>query len=254
MKAKPGVNFIMTTVIGGLIFLVPLMFLVFILGKAVGFMMVIAKPLAAWLPVDTVSGVALANLIAILAVIIVSFVAGLIARHTIAGNLMKILETKVLINIPGYTMIKAIKSGFDATETEGIKPVALKLGSAERIALEIEKLPDGRSMVYIPSVPSSWSGISPASKNSQGTIPRSTCTWLRPMHCRTSLERPLHPEEFPTLRQASTRHAPSRRSILTLTPLVSTVLHKKSPQRGLFMFLGGLLSSCPGPHTQPSSQ
>ena len=159
MKDKPGVKFIMTTVIGGLVFLVPLMFLVFILGKAIGFMMIIAKPLADWLPVDTVGGVALANLIAILAVIVVSFVAGLIARHTMAGGFVKTLESKVLMNIPGYTMIKGIKSGFDATETDGMKPIALKLGSAERIALEIEKLPDGRSMVYIPSSPSPWSGI-----------------------------------------------------------------------------------------------
>ena len=159
MKDKPGVKFIMTTVIGGLVFLVPLMVFIFILGKAIGFMMVIAKPLADWLPVDTVGGVALANLIAVLAVIIVSFIAGLIARHTMAGGFVKTLESKVLMHIPGYTMIKGIKSGFDATETERMKPVALKLGSAERIALEIEKLPDGRSMVYIPSSPSPWSGI-----------------------------------------------------------------------------------------------
>ena len=159
MKDKPGVKFIMTTVIGGLVFLVPLMFLIFILGKAIGFMMVIAKPLADWLPVDTVGGVALANLIAILAVIVVSFVAGLIARHTVAAGLVKTLESKVLVKIPGYTIIKGIKSGFDTTETQGMKPVALQLGSAERIALEIEKLPDGRSMVYIPSTPSAWSGI-----------------------------------------------------------------------------------------------
>lgn len=159
MSDKPLVKFVMTTVIGGLVFLVPLMMLIFIIGKAIGFMMIIAKPLADWLPVDTVGGVALANLLAILAVIIVSFVAGLIARHTMAGGLMKTLESKVLMNIPGYTMIKGIKSGFDASETEGMKPVALKLGSAERIALEIEKLPDGRSMIYIPSAPSPWSGI-----------------------------------------------------------------------------------------------
>jgi len=159
MNDKPGVKFIMTTVIGGLVFLVPLMVFIFILGKAIGFMMVIAKPLADWLPVDTVGGVALANLIAILAVIVVSFIAGLIARHTMAGGFVKTLESKVLMHIPGYTMIKGIKSGFDATETERMKPVALKLGSAERIALEIEKLPDGRSMIYIPSSPSPWSGI-----------------------------------------------------------------------------------------------
>jgi uncharacterized membrane protein len=159
MKDKPKIDFIKTTVIGGLIFLVPLMFLMFMLGKALGFMMVIAEPLADWIPIDTVGGVALANLLAILAVIVVSFIAGLVARHSMAAGFVKKLETKVLMNVPGYSMIKGIKSGFDSSETGGMKPVALQLGSAERIALEIEKLPDGRSMVYIPSAPSTWSGV-----------------------------------------------------------------------------------------------
>ena len=159
MKDNPIINFFLTTVIGGLFFLVPLMFLVYILGKAIAFMMVIAEPLADWLPVDTIGGIALANLLGILAVIIVSFIAGLIARHTIADGLVKSLESKVLMKIPGYAMVKGIKSGFDATDAEGMKPVALQLGSAERIAFEIEKLGDGRSMIYVPSAPSPWSGI-----------------------------------------------------------------------------------------------
>jgi uncharacterized membrane protein len=159
MKDNPLVSFILTTIIGGLLFLVPLMFLLFMLGKAIGFMMVIAKPLADWLPVDTVGGVALANLLAILAVVIVCFVAGLVARHSMASGFVKTLENKVLAKIPGYAMIKGIKSGFDSSASEGMKPVALKLGTAERIGLEIEKLADGRSMVYIPSAPSVWSGV-----------------------------------------------------------------------------------------------
>ena len=36
---------------------------------------------------------------------------------------------------------------------------ALALGSAERIGFEIQKLADGRSMVFIPSVPNAFSGI-----------------------------------------------------------------------------------------------
>jgi uncharacterized membrane protein len=81
------------------VFLVPLIFLIFIFGKAINFMMIIAKPVADWLPVDTVGGVALAKLLAILAVIVVSFIAGLVARHTIARGLVKKLESKVLMNI-----------------------------------------------------------------------------------------------------------------------------------------------------------
>ena len=159
MSDKPSQSFIATTIIGGLVFLVPVVFLAYILGKAYGFMLLIAEPIAEWLPVDFVGGIALANLVAILGVIGVSFLAGLIARYTMASDLVNNLETKVLMNIPGYAMIKGIKSGFDTSDAYGMKPVALDLGSVERIALEIEKLPDGRSMIYIPSAPSTWSGI-----------------------------------------------------------------------------------------------
>jgi uncharacterized membrane protein len=159
MKDSKGVKFFTTTVIGGLLFLVPVGFLGFVLFKVFGFMMIIAEPMAAWLPIDTVGGVALANLIAIIAVIVVSFFAGLIARNTLATGVVKKLESRVLMKIPGYTIVKGIKGGFDTEETQHFKPVALALGSAERVGFEIQKLADGRSMVFIPSVPNAFSGI-----------------------------------------------------------------------------------------------
>ncbi|MBT8048290.1 MAG: hypothetical protein HKN57_08530 [Xanthomonadales bacterium] len=159
MKKSKGVQFIKTTVIGGLLFLVPVGFLGFILFKAFDFMLKIAEPMADWLPIDTIGGVALANLIAIAAIILVSFIAGLIARSSLAKNAVDKLESRVLMKLPGYTLIKGIKGGFESEETPGFKPVALTLGTAERIGLEIQKLTDGRSMVFIPSAPNALSGI-----------------------------------------------------------------------------------------------
>ena len=159
MSDKPRLKFLTTTVIGGLLFLVPLVFLLFIFGKAIGFMMVVAKPMADWLPIDTVGGVALANLIALAGVILVSFLAGLVARNTLASKFVKDLESRVLMKIPGYTIIRGIKGEFEQEAAMQLKPVALSLGTAERIGFEVQKLPDGRSMIYIPSVPNTWSGI-----------------------------------------------------------------------------------------------
>jgi uncharacterized membrane protein len=159
MKDNKGVKFVTTTVIGGLLFLVPVGFLGFVLYKAFGFMLIIAQPMADWIPVDTIGGVALANLIAVVAIIIVCFFAGLIARNALATGIVKKLESRVLMKIPGYTIVKGIKGGFDTEETQHFKPVALALGSAERVGFEIQKLADGRSMVFIPSVPNAFSGI-----------------------------------------------------------------------------------------------
>jgi uncharacterized membrane protein len=159
MSARKRTRFVLTTVIGGVVFLIPVVFLGVIITKAAGFMMVIAKPMAAWLPIDTIGGVALANILAVAAVIVACFLAGIVARHALAGAFVKNLESKVLVNVPGYMMIKSLVNGFDESKADGLRPVALQLGSAERIGFEIQKLKDGRSVVFIPSVPSPWSGI-----------------------------------------------------------------------------------------------
>lgn len=159
MNEKRGIQFILTTVIGGVVFLIPVVVLVVVIAKAIGFMMVVAKPMADWLPVDTIGGVALANIIAGVALVLVCFLAGLLARHALASAFVGQLESKVLVNVPGYLMVKSLVSGFDESRIAGLKPVALQLGTAERVGYEIEKLPDGRSMVFIPSPPNPFSGI-----------------------------------------------------------------------------------------------
>ena len=159
MSDKKFSNFLITTTIGGVFFLIPLVILGVVLAKAVTFMMAVAQPMADWLPVDTIGGVALANIIAVLALVLLCFLAGLLARHALASAFVERLESKVLVNVPGYLMIKSLVSGFDESKVAGLKPVALQLGTAERVGFEIEKLPDGRSMVFIPSPPNPFSGI-----------------------------------------------------------------------------------------------
>ena len=63
------------------------------------------------------------------------------------------------MKIPGYTLIKGIKGGLDKDETHPLKPVVLTLGTAERIGFEVQKLPGGRSVVFLPGSPNPFSGI-----------------------------------------------------------------------------------------------
>ena len=158
-EKKNKVRFILTTAIGGVVFLVPLVVMGFVLVKAAQVMMIIAEPMAGLFPVDNIGGVALANIIALLVVILICFLAGLVARHALAGAFVSKLESNVLVNLPGYMMIKNLVSGFDPGQAEGLKPVLLKLGTAERIGYEIQKLEDGRSMVFLPGSPNPFSGI-----------------------------------------------------------------------------------------------
>ena len=52
-------NFLKTTVIGGLLFLVPLVVLGLVVAKAISVMLVVAEPMAAIFPLDSIGGLAL---------------------------------------------------------------------------------------------------------------------------------------------------------------------------------------------------
>ena len=158
-KERGGVKFLKTTVIGGLVFLVPIVFLVVILTKAAQLMMMVAEPMAGWLPVESVGGVALANIIAVLAIVVVCFIAGLLARRAIIMATVENLESKVLTKVPGYVIVKGMLSGLHDDEQYNLKPVMANFGSSERIGLEIERLQDGRVVVFTPGAPNPWSGI-----------------------------------------------------------------------------------------------
>ena len=56
-------NFFKTTIIGGLIFLIPIVVLSVILGKALKIMMVVAEPLDKLIPIESIGGVALVTAI-----------------------------------------------------------------------------------------------------------------------------------------------------------------------------------------------
>lgn len=77
-------NFIKTTIIGGLIFLVPVAIVAVVIGKAFSIMLIVAEPLDQLIPIDQVGGIAFVNLLALLAIILVCFIAGIIAKSALA--------------------------------------------------------------------------------------------------------------------------------------------------------------------------
>ena len=104
-------NFIKTTLIGGIVFLIPISICVLILGKAHKVMVRLAEPLADRVPIDTVLGVAKANLLAIIAIVLVCFLAGLLSRSRLVSRWVESLESGILYSIPGYTFIKGLAGG-----------------------------------------------------------------------------------------------------------------------------------------------
>ncbi|MEJ2490579.1 MAG: hypothetical protein P8Y84_03050 [Desulfuromonadales bacterium] len=139
-------QFFKTTLIGGLVFLVPVVIILAVFGKAFTIMVAVSKPLSVLLPVENVGGVALVNILALLGVGLVCFIAGMVAKSRLAKKVYQSLD-HALLAIPGYAFIK-----------QSFTPVLARFDDNAQIGFEIERLGNGQVVVYLPGAPNPWSG------------------------------------------------------------------------------------------------
>jgi uncharacterized membrane protein len=153
-------GFIKATVVGGLLFLLPLVVVVLIIGKALQISMVVAKPLGALIPIDSVGGVALANILSVLVILVLCYLAGLLAQVSSIKNKVAGLEELLVAAIPGYAFAKTMVSGVVKAEDAVGKmtPVLVRLDDYKQIAFEVERTPGGNIVVFLPGAPNPWSG------------------------------------------------------------------------------------------------
>lgn len=152
-------NFIKTTIIGGLVFLVPIVILVVIFGKAYKVMLRVAKPIGTMIPIDFIGGVAMANILAVVAIALFCFVAGLVAKSPLAKKAYRALDS-ALLAIPGYAFIKGFTDSIDDSEeaAQSMLPVIVQFDDNGQIGFEVERTDGGKVVVYLPGAPNPWSG------------------------------------------------------------------------------------------------
>ena len=153
-------NFIKTTVIGGLLFLVPVVVLIFVLMQAFGLMLQVAEPIGELIPIESIGGVALANIIVVLLILVICFIAGLFATKKVFTRFQEYIESKILLKIPGYGLVKGITNSMKMSEeaSKNFLPVLVRLADFEQLGFEIERAGDKKAVVYLPGSPNPWSG------------------------------------------------------------------------------------------------
>jgi uncharacterized membrane protein len=157
---KSIVDAVKSIAIGGVLFLIPLTVAVVVVGKVLGVLQAVAEPMAEFLPTDTILGFGLAQVIAIAILLLVCLLAGLIARSAIGRLVGGKVEGALLSAVPGYAVLKGfveqvLKSHEQAAQ---FKPVLVPVRGGSRPAFEVERLPSGEVVVFLPSSPNVFSG------------------------------------------------------------------------------------------------
>jgi uncharacterized membrane protein len=149
---------IKATIVGGLIFLVPVTIVAIVIAKVFGVMAVLAAPFAEWLPIDSIGGVAIANIITVLAILLMCYIAGIIALSGPGRELYQSLDDKLLLLFPKYSFIKGMTEGAAAEEKKKtLQTILVKLDDQSQLGFEVERNED-LVTVYFPGSPDPWSG------------------------------------------------------------------------------------------------
>ena len=153
------IAFVKSTVVGGIFVLVPLVLLCVVLGQAATFAYGIIHPIVEWMPVKNVSTVSLAFAMAILVVVLICFLAGLLARTAISQWFVGSLEQVILTFVPGYGLMKSMGQGWVGIRgEEPHQSVLVQFDDSAQIGFLMDTLADGRQLIFVPDVPTPWSG------------------------------------------------------------------------------------------------
>ena len=157
MKSK--FDLFKTTIVGGVLFLVPFIVLMIVIGKALDIARMVVRPLAELISVETIAGIALAKLLAIALIVFFCFLAGIFAKTTRAKKIINWMETALLSNMPGYNFMKGMGESAAGVESDRtLETVLARIEDAWQIAFLVERIEGGHVAVFVPGAPSPWSG------------------------------------------------------------------------------------------------
>ena len=146
-------RFLKTTLIGGVVVLVPVAVCAYIIAAVVKAVLRGLAPVAALVPAQSPGGIGLMSLIAIALVVGLCFLFGLLVRTAGGRALGGWVENRLFNLLPGYELIKRVTQQFAGTgETLGT-PVAVRLGDSQQIGFLVEELTPGQVTVFIPAAP-----------------------------------------------------------------------------------------------------
>ena len=151
---KPVVDFMKTTIVGGLLFLVPAVLIILLVKNALELARKILMPIEKLLPIENIAGAAVEHLLAVVLIIVVCFAAGLAARTSPGAKLNAWLERAILRRVPGFGLIKRVTREMVNMESQSDLSVALaRIEDAWVLSFIVEKLENGLLAVFVPSAP-----------------------------------------------------------------------------------------------------
>lgn len=152
-------KFILTTILGGVVFLIPFIIVDVLLVKGFMIMHTLAEKVHMFLPLDSIVGLPFVRILALLFLVGSCFVSGLIAKSSWGRNIQNRIDDLLLQLVPGYAWIKGMTSIVSEEEAAAVlKPVWIRFDDQYQVGFEVERCEEGLVAIFLPGAPDPRSG------------------------------------------------------------------------------------------------
>ena len=154
------VEFLKTSLGGGILVLLPLVMLYLLLDEIIGILIALATPIADLFPPGLFDNLELPGVIALVLLVGTSFLFGLALRSETLRRFGHWLERTLLGKLPLYNAVKSLSRGLIGAKEDGVfKPAIMHSDNGEReIVYLIEEDGKGQVTVLVPWAPASFAG------------------------------------------------------------------------------------------------
>jgi uncharacterized membrane protein len=150
-------RFFKTTVVGGLVFLLPFAFVFFLVSYVLRTLSPIFHRAAERLDVPLFRAATVAILIAVVVIFLACFLAGLIAQSRFGGRIRNWIASNLLGRVAAYRVIESIGEELGGKNANAMQ-VALVWTDGWQLAFVVERHGDGIVTVVVPEAPSATGG------------------------------------------------------------------------------------------------
>jgi uncharacterized membrane protein len=151
-------RFVKATLIGGVIFLIPMFLIIYIGVKVLAVAGKVVKPLVDELGIDTVAGIAVLTLAEIAAVVLTAFVFGLIAKTRPAQRALEWVQSTIIGSLPQFSILEGVVKSFDSEGAETVPVLLVPTDAGWTLALQIAPPEGDWYPVFLPGSPQWTSG------------------------------------------------------------------------------------------------
>ena len=148
-------------IVDGVLLALPIAAVFFLLVKAIRLVAKVTAPVAALTPPGRLFGIGIADVLAVLGLVVALAMLGALARLRMARQFTAALERSVLHRIPGYRVLKSSLSSYSGSQdADGLRPALVSFDDNTVLGMVVEWSDDadGLVTVFVPGAPSTTSG------------------------------------------------------------------------------------------------